>query len=446
MGSVLLLLSTIAFAEESSETGFSLGSYGRAQATTDLAGGRGEATNVVAFGPRLEADPYAELDLGFHRTGDAEFRALFTPAVSGDPFHYDGEWDADLAVRNLFAEARLATGPGHTTVWAGSRMYRGDDVYLLNFWPLDSLNTYGGGAGFQTGELDLAAHVGFNRLTFDDWQVQSWERPQPGGVGETEVIVLDRQRRIGSLKGSYAVPVGGLTLRLKGYGELHQLPQGTRIVDDRFEEELPADIGSVTGLQLSAWGWADDSYVHLFYKRATGLAAFGELTVPQNGLATDYTTKAAREHLVALAANHEVGEIVSIAAGGYVRSFVDADGLALDVDDRWELAVSARPTVHIGQHLGVGLEGSHQWLRPNGLNPRTEQHDIPQVTKISVLPMVTPAPRTFSRPMIHLTYTASILNEDAVDWFDPLDQRAQESVHHFVGLGAEWWINSQSYR
>ena len=445
MASVLLLLTSLAGAEEA-ETGFSLGSYGRAQASTDLAGGRGDPTNIVAFGPRLEADPYAEIDLGFSRSGDAEFRALFTPAISGDPFHYDGEWDADLAVRNLFAEARLPSGPGHTTVWAGSRMYRGDDVYLLNFWPLDSLNTFGGGLGFAVEDLELAAHVGFNRLTYDDWQVQNWTRPEPGGVGETEVIVLDRQRRIGSLKGAYTRPMGPVTLRFKGYGELHQLPEGTRLVEDRFEEELPADVGTVAGVQLSAWGWAEDSYVHLFYKRATGLAAFGELAVPQDGLATDYTTKAAREHLVALAANHEVGEVVSIAGGAYVRSFVDADGLALDVDDRWETAVSLRPTVHIGRYVGIGVEGSHQWLRPNGLNPRTEEHDIPQITKISVLPMVTPRPRTFSRPMIHLTYTASLLNEDALQWFDPLDQRAQQPVQHFVGLGAEWWINSQSYR
>lgn len=444
---MLLLLSTVALAEDP-ETSFTLGSYGRAQASTDLAGGRGEPTNIVAFGPRLEADPYAELDLGFRRDTDdgAVFRALFTPAVSGDPFHYDGEWDADLAVRNLFAEASLDAGAGRADVWAGSRMYRGDDVYLLNFWPLDSLNTYGGGVGYRVADLELAAHVGFNRLTYDDWQVQTWSRPEPGGVGEQDIVVLDRQRRIASLKGAYERPVGGITVRLKGYGELHQLPEGVRIVDDHLEEELPADIGSVTGVQLSAWGWADDSFVHLFYRRATGLAAFGELTVPQDGLATDYTTKAAREHRIALSANHELGRVVSVAAGGYVRSFVDADGQSLDVDDRWELAVSARPTVHIGEHVGVALEGSHQWLRPNGLNPRTEQFDIPQVTKLSVLPMLTPEPRTFSRPMVHLTYTASILNEDAVDWFDPLDERAQESVHHFVGLGAEWWINSESYR
>ncbi|MCP4810602.1 MAG: carbohydrate porin [Proteobacteria bacterium] len=448
---MLFLLATVASAEDTVPDDvppFILGSYGRAQASTDLAGGRGEPTNIVAFGPRLEADPYAEIDLGWQKWTDdgARFRALITPAIAGEPFHYDGQWDADLAIRNLFAEAQLPAGPGTANVWAGSRMYRGDDIYLLNFWPLDMLNTYGGGAGFTHERFDVAGHVGFNRIDVDDWQVQRWSRPVPGGVGEDSVVILDRQRRIASLKASTSVPLGDVTVRVKGYGELHQLPEGTRLLDDEIEEVLPADRGSVVGAQLSAWGWADGGFVHLFYRRATGLGAYGELAVPDDGFATDYTVTAAREQRVALAFGHEFQERVSLAGGAYVRQYTDADGLAVDIDDGWESAMALRPAVNIGQHVALGLEGSHQWVRPNGLNPRTDEHDIPQITKLSVLPMVKPAPTTFSRPMIHLTYTASFLDEDAIQWFDPLDERAQESVQHFVGIGAEWWMNSQSYR
>ena len=450
-GLVLYLLAATALAQDvpaGESNTFILGSYGRAQASTDLSGGRGEPTNLVAFGPRLEADPYAEIDLGWLHTLEdgARFRALITPAISGEPFHYDGDWDADLAVRNLFAEGFLPAGSGEVNVWAGSRMYRGDDIYLLNFWPLDMLNTYGGGAGFTHERAAVAAHVGFNRIDRDDWQVQRWERPVPGGVGEDAVVILDRQRRIASLKAHGTLPVGDITLRAKVYGELHSLPEGTRLIDDQVEEALPADSGSVMGAQLSAWGWADESFVHLFYRRATGLGAYGELAVPSDGFATDYTVTAAREQRVALAFGHEFQERVSLAGGAYVRQYADADGLAVDVDDGWESAMALRPAVNFGQHVSLGVEASHQWLRPNGLNPRTDEHDIPQITKISVLPMVKPRPRTFSRPMIHLTYTASMLNEDALQWFDPLDERAQSDVQHFVGLGAEWWMNSQSYR
>ena len=446
---VLLALLSFAAAEDAPADRYILGSYGRAQASSDLSGGRGESVNVVAYGPRLEASPYAEIDLGFQHVADGatRFSALITPAIAGDLFHYDGQWDADLAVRNLYAMAELDRGPGTLTAWAGSRMYRGDDVYLLNFWPLDMLNTLGGGLGYGDERFEVAAHVGFNRVLGQDFQLQTWARPEPGGVGEQDVVVLDRQRRIASLKGHYQLPVGErLTLRAKAYGELHHLAEGTRLVDDEFEQALPEDIGAAVGLQLSAWGWAPHSYAHLFYKRSSGLAAYGELSIPSSGLAPDYTVATAREEMFALALNQEIAERVSWSAGAYVRGFTDADGQELDVDDRWELALATRPIVNIGQYVGLGIEASHQWLRPNGLNPRTEQHDVPQVTKLSLLPMLKPAPNTFARPMIHLTYTVSLLNEDALAWYDPLDQRASSQVQHFVGLGAEWWMNSQSYR
>ena len=39
-------------------------------------------------------------------------------------------------------------------------MYRGDDVYLFDFWPLDNLNTVGGGAmySFNRRQTSLALH------------------------------------------------------------------------------------------------------------------------------------------------------------------------------------------------------------------------------------------------------------------------------------------------
>lgn len=441
---MLLGLISIAAAQDLQDA-FVIGSYGRAQASTDLAGGRGESANLVAWGPRLEADPYAELDVGFHRAVDtATFRVLFTPAVSGDPFHYTGQWNADLAVRNLYGMATFE-GPGpEWTVWAGSRMYRGDDVYLLNFWPLDNLNTVGGGAGAAFKGLEVRGHVGVNRLETQDWQVQRWSRPQPGGVGTDEIVILDRQRQIASLQAVGHLPVGPLVLRAKLHGERHRLPEGQRLIDDRFLEELPADRGMVLGAQLSAWPEAGGWYGHVFYRYSTGLAAYGELSIPSSGLATDYTVASARQHVVAVSAGQDT-RWVSWILGGYVRSFTDADGQTIDVDDRNELALSVRPEVHLAPFFSLGFEASHQWLRPNGLNPRTGTFDVPQVTKLSVLPMLKPQGTSYSRPMIHLTYTMSVLNDDALAWFDPQDQRAQASRQHFVGVGVEWWINSLSY-
>jgi len=423
----------------------SLGSYGRVQVSGDASGGQGEAVNVVSFGTRLEKGPYLEMDFVYQEETDgADFRAVITPALSGQLFHYDGVWDTDLALRNLFVEATGFEAP--VTVWAGSRMYRGDDVHLLDFWPMDDLNTVGGGASLHPGQWNLAAHVGLNRLEGQDWQSQVYPVPEPGGVGTEDVRVLDRQRSVVSGTVSRILGSDSSALRLKGYGEWHRLPEGARIVEDLLEEPLPADRGAVLGAQVSGggWGWGNHSFVHAWYRLATGLAAYDEMAIPTDGLAPDNTVTAARQHRVALAGNSET-ERFGVLVGAYIQRFDDADGLSSDVDDRWEGNLAARPAVFIGEHGYLGAEISHQWLRPDGLNPRTEAHDIPQVTKLAILPAIQPRPGSFARPQLRLQYVASILNDEARLWYSRYDERARYNLQHFVGIGAEWWLNSAGY-
>jgi maltoporin len=447
---MLVLHAALAYAEEPAPEApaFSAGSYGRVQASTDLGGGGGDAVNVAVHAPRLELDPYMELDLGWRAEMDsgARFDVLVTPALSGMPFHYDGEFQADLALRNLYAEASDFVG-APVSVWAGSRMYRGDDVYLLDFWPLDNLNTFGGGAGWRPEGTEVAVHVGVNRLSGDDWQVQEILVATPDGVSGQPTLVLDRQRTIATLRASREVPVGEITLRAKVYGELHTLPEGQRYVDDPFAdlelEYLPADRGSTVGLQLSAWGWAPQSFVHLWARRSTGLGAYGDLAIPVDGLTLDLRAAPAREWMLAAAGNTELGP-VGVMAAAYGQYRVDADGLEIDVDDRWDVVGVIRPNVYVSEHVAIGAEASHQWVRPNGLNPRTGTFDKPSVTKLSVLPGVQAGRGGYTRPRIQLVYTATLLDDEARAWFDPLDARIGEgNVQHYVGLGAEWWLNTQ---
>lgn len=427
---------------------FSAGSYGRVQASTDLAGGGGDAVNVAAHPPRLEKGPYLELDLGWHAALDdaSTVDVVITPAVTGDVFHYDGQFGNDLGIRNLYAEIARG-GKLPVAVWAGSRMYRGDDVYLLDYWPLDQLNTYGGGVILTPGATEVALHVGVNRLRGDDWQVQEVTVATPGSVTGESVLVLDRQRTIGTLRASHKFDLGeGLTFRAKIYGELHALPAGERIIVDPFQdlatEPLPADRGSTIGLQLSAWGWAKQSFVHLWVRRSTGLAATGELTIPMSGLDLDLRVASARTWHVAIGGNQET-EHLGVMAAAYVEYRTDADGLVEDFDDRWEAVAVVRPTLYLDRHAAIAIEASHQWVRPNGLNPRTNDWDRPNVTKLSLLPGWQVGKGSYARPRVQLQYTATFLDADARDFYNAYDARLQDGVQHFVGLGAEWWINSK---
>lgn len=426
--------------------GASMGSYGRVAVSTDTRGGQGDPVKVVSFGTRLEKDPYLELDLLYDVPTDdgGRFRAVVTPALSGQLFHYDGVWDVDLALRNLYVEADGLTALP-LSVWAGSRMLRGDDVHLLDFWPLDDLNTVGGGVALAPGSWRLSAHVGLNRLDGDDWQRQVRTVPEVGGVGETDVLVLDRQRTVVSGRADRLFEGDRATLRARLYGEVHRLPAGTRIVEDDIEEALPADRGALLGGQLSAWGWGEDAFVHVWYRTATGLATDGLLAIPDDGFATDYTFAAARQHRLALAGNHQTDR-VGVLLGAYVQRSADADGQSGDWDDRWEGNVAVRPQVFLTDHVSLGVEASHQELRPDGLNPRTSAPSRASVTKLAVLPALQPGRGSFSRPQIRLQYIVSFLNEDALDLYEEQDTRTRYYAQHFVGLGAEWWINSASYR
>lgn len=423
------------------------GSYGRVQASTDFRGGRGSDAQVATWGPRLQLGPYLELDIGWDATLDdgTELTVLVTPGVTGDVFHYTGEFDSIIALRNLYAELR-GIGGSPFSAWVGSRMYRGDDIYLLDFWPLDNLNTFGGGGAVDLGRSRLAAQVGVNRLVEGDWQVQQAPVARPGSISGEQVLVLDRQRTIASLTAEHRVPVGELTLRLKGYGEVHAMPAGTRRVDDDegqwVPQDLPADNGALIGAQLSVWGWQTQSFAHLWVRHATGLAAVGELVVPTSGFDRDLRVAGSRSTLVAFTGNTEHGWF-GLQWGGYLQNIVDADGLDVDFDDRTEVVGVLRPNLWIGQHGALSLELSQQFVRPNGLNPRTNLFDRGAITQISLIPALQAGPGAYTRPRLQVVYTFSALSRGALAFLNPEDVRFGNPTQHYVGLGAEWWIHSR---
>ena len=180
------------FGAQSQAADLSMGTYGRAGAATDLSGGEADTLDIVTYASRIGKGPYAEIDFVFEEEVEGSYFQI-TPAFAGQTFHYTGEWDADIAVRNLFAEGMSPRESGWS-VWAGARMWRGDDVYLWDFWPMDNLNIVGGGGAFKRNGWELRAAIGLNRLTSGAFQQQSVTVQTPGGSATVEV--LDRQRTV----------------------------------------------------------------------------------------------------------------------------------------------------------------------------------------------------------------------------------------------------------
>ncbi|MBI5525429.1 MAG: carbohydrate porin [Deltaproteobacteria bacterium] len=452
----IVLLSGIASAGEvpaSDESGFTFGSYGRVQPATDLEGGTARQYNLVSHGSRLDQPMYAEIEFAYRFPrpgGGPRFTMVTTLAYDGELFHYTGVWNAQSAIRNLFLQAdEVIWKP--LTFWAGSRMYRGDDIYLLDFWPLDNLNTYGGGAGLFFEDTHVEVHAGANRL---DTDFQRQEIDVPARIyGAEKVVWMDRQRLVLSARATHFFlrdESAGFGMKAKLHTEYHHLASGSRLgirgINDVTPDfkEYPADDGFLAGAQFGVWGFGRNSFANVFARYAIGLAAYDPLMVPY-GLDNELKTARAREFLLGLSANYEIW-LTGTMLGLYARRFNDADGSAYDNDDAWEFIVAMRPHLVIHKHFYLAFELSHQLSKTAGLSPVSNRNLDPAVTKLSVMPLVTVGGGTYARPQLRLVYTASFVNDDAREMINAEDTRSQRSVQHFLGLGAEWWFNSSSYK
>ncbi len=442
-----------------SAAGFRFGSYGRVLAGTDMRGGKPDKILVVAHGPRIVEDSYLELEFsyGFLRKGtdnDIVIRPVITLAFDGTLFHDTGEFDAQPALRNMFLDGRLRDD---LSLWVGSRMYRGDDIYLFDYWPLDDINTVGAGIQYTPrvhiagGEerMEGAAHVGFNRLD-NPFQFQEIEVPNPV-QGATIVDQLNRQRIVTSATVAYvSLPSGaGPGAKLKLHGEYHALPSGTRKRADGTFEQLPADSGFLVGAELGAFGLSDNKdyrrHLNLFLRYAKGLAAFDELA-PPTSFGPTLETSRANELSFGVSGNYDFS-LGNVMLGALSRRFIDADANTTDSDDGWEYAIDARPLVRVVPDFFVGADVSYQARFPNGLNNITLRAEDPSVFQIAPMLVWSPmGPSAYDRPQIRLVYRAAYLNDGARNLYVPDDPRHAQKTQHFLGLQAEWWFNSSTYR
>lgn len=432
--------------------GFRFGSYGRIVAASDLRGMSGRQTRVVSFAPRIdEDDTYAELELRREdRFFGVDTRIVATVAYAGPLFHYDGEFSERIAIRNLFAEANNILTPG-LSIWGGSRMVRGDDVYLMNFWPMDNLNMVGGGLRYALeDDLELAVQVGMSQPN-NPFQRQTDLVPARAGFLADEIFVLDRPRTVLSGRLTYW-PLGRMERDgVKGvlYGEQHWLAAGQRTRTDGTTEGLPEDSGFVLGAQVGGYLSDSRTFANLFFRYARGLGAYDPLGVPFR-TGSVITTGRAEQIRLALSANWEWNESADVGVGLQVGAWWqihhDADPAVWNRGSLSEGAIALRPHVWFGQVAGVALDLSYQGMQSLALDELTGNGEGGGIFKLGVMPFISPWGRgTYSRPHIRLVYVLSGRDAGARQLLNPADPRASRDIEHFLGVSVEWWFSSTSY-
>ena len=430
--------------------GFHFGSYGRVAVGTDARGRPGRDADIVARGSRMDESSYLELELRredyWEKTG-AYTRIVSTIAFAGPLFHSTGKFDANLGIRNLYVE-ESGLGTDRLRIWAGSRMYRGDDIYLLDFWPLDNLNTVGGGLSYTFLEnLTLRLHTGINQPQ-SAFFYQTSPRPLAlGQLGEAQVAITSRQKFISSARLSNIFHVGesgGIKPVL--YGEVHYTSQAQRERDVRQFEDLPLETGVLVGAQVGMFTGKRSTHLNLVARYASGLAAYGEWGTPTQ-LGSDRTTKGAKEFLVAASGNYEKGPF-GVLLGSYWRLFRNASP-SLDYADLGEGIFMVRPTYWFGKGGGgLSVEGSYQAQRRGVLidEATDAKPQFGQMGRIGVMPFLSPGGRgNYQRPHLRLIYLASLRDAGARRLYPRDDVFGLRSVDHYIGLNAEWWFGSTSY-
>ncbi len=426
---------------------FYFGSYGRIIAASDLDGRLGRQSRLTAWAPRVdEDDTYAEIELRRedHFAG-MDTQIVATVAFGGPLFHFDGEFDEVIAIRNLFAEVRHLLTPG-LAVWAGSRMWRGDDVYLYNFWPLDNLNMVGGGLRYALDDIgELSVAVGLSQPN-DPFQRQEVLVPARSGFTPETVLFLDRPRLVTAGKLTWW-PFGrfaGDGMKAILYGEGHYLPSGRREDEEGFIEQLPDDAGWVVGAQLGGYLTSSRTFANLFVRYARGLGAYDPLGVPfQEGSVIQ--TGRAEEFRVALSANWE-HDFLGLQVGAYYRWFRDADPNIFDRAALSEGSINARPMIWFGRFVGVAVDLSYSGIARSAINEATGGPEGGNVFKLGVVPFVSPFGRgTYTRPHLRVIYSLTVRDDDARALYPALDPRSANNVEHFLGIGVEWWFASSSY-
>ena len=370
------------------------GSYGRVGVGSNLDGRSGQTIRITRHGPRIEERPYAEVDFAYHQKEGTPFETHLTLGLGESLFHSNGDFDSSIAIRNLYLEWKDIFADG-LHIWAGSRMYRGDDIYLLDFWPLDEQNTLGAGVTYENDGHQTRVHIGVHRLN-DPFQIQTIQVPDLE-FGTRDVAFMERQRGILTLRHQSLMDLDSqFGMKWVAYSEGHGLPSGTYREDDLDLQLLPSDWGFLIGGELSLYQKNRANFFNLFVKYATGLATVDELQIPTKASLMEKTA-GSQEYLVGTSANYESRDW-AILWGSYARYYLDADDNVYDFDDRFEFATAIRPTYFISENFHLLTEASIQVLRPNGISPVTQEHDVPMAFQFAVMPTLAASKGSFSRP------------------------------------------------
>jgi LamB porin len=365
---------------------------------------------------RLQEGQYFELNFQAMPIEHGSFVSTLSSGSTSYPYDNSigslnptgGSW---LNVRNLYLQYDHV-GDADGQLWFGARMFRGEDIYLFDTWPLDDHDMIGGGYARKYGESRLEFDLGVNK---DSAYGVPGNSVASGGTSPT--FSADTQRYL--LINKFETKVGEAR-KLKTNLEFQYLPKGRGTVTTSTSNNgatfnIPSDYGVEAGAQVDLWAGS------------VGVLNYGYGNVVGNWGSSALNIVAKKVSGLVSTSGVALNEVNANAAKGaqaftgalYGRSEFEDWGMmyalvpkyALSAGGRSGTAVSTgvRPMAYLGDHLHLG--GEVDWV----IFPKKLWLDNSEVAYVEVAPIleyalkrnafgvpkffVTPASAFYSRPV-----------------------------------------------
>jgi maltoporin len=456
----LFSLNLLAQAPTVSNKNFSFGSYGRVGIAYALGAPetdypRGLNLNGMgAVGGRLEENDYFELVAAMH----------FEPKIGGEQktvvnvqsrfafYTTQGQLIGNVsnnsiggittALPELYVEANNIEG-SNWSVWAGARLFRGEDIHIIDQYYFDDHSGQGVGVKYKntqaalifTGSIDTTSTLPPN-FYLDI-------------VNGTPTLAL-RNRYVTVLEHNFTLKNG----YVKVMGEYQRLPAGTN-GDVTTMYNYPAANGYVLGAKYSRPIASEipGSFNAISARYGTGIANGGDggstRTYVTYGAPNLETNSFNNAYSMAFTETFLWNMNKKYSLNGYAvytksRGASDSLNKAPDYLDKQmlfnrkqDIAFGARGTWYLKKWLHLLHELDFAW-RKDGTQP------FAQMTKLSIAPTLAPTGVTdvWARPQIRFIYSIAHYNQFAADnlYSSYLQQSGIKSWGQYLGVKAEWWI------
>jgi maltoporin len=438
-----------------------VGSYGRVGVDWNFENGgsigrRLNLNNMGSIGGRLEEQDYLEVVPNFNwipKEGDSTriYAQLRLSMYSTSVASFGNSTSTSLgglafAMPEMYVEARNIRGSG-VSIWAGARLYRGEDVHIADHFYFNDHS--GQGFGVEFGKTRLAALFVSSTDTTSTVPPYFYLNIKTG----TPSTAL-RQRVVLTAEQDFEINESNdITL----LGEFHRMADADGEIEiDSVEQEFnfPSDYGLVLGIRHRhrIKSKRPGSFNHFSLRYGTGIANGGD-----GGLSRTWLTYGAPDSLKQnfqgayswAVVNHMLLNFSEkYTMNGYVI-FTHSKGAA-DTNDRantffgrevfnrkYDFTVGVRNQHYLSDYFHL-LTEVHYSQRRDGTNPWAS------MLKFSVAPVYVPTGErdTWARPHLRFVISAARYNDYAQEsLYSPyLEFTGAREWGYYFGVKAEWWI------